>query len=63
MMKPDLTIDAVRKARHEISAAVDHDPRKLLEYYRKRQERYSEDQLRRLEEPCRRKSGTTPQTE
>lgn len=57
-MSPDPTIDAVRKARHQISASVEHDPRKLLEYYRKRQSRYSENQLRRLEEPRQQEAGT-----
>lgn len=36
-MKPDPVIDAVRKSRHEISELVDHDPQKLLEYYKRRQ--------------------------
>ena len=62
-MKPDPTIDAVRKARHEISALVGHDPRKLLEYYRKRQTRYSEEQLRRLEEPGQGQQGTVTEAE
>ena len=39
-MKDDPIIQAVRDVRHQISESVDHDPRKLLEYYRKRQERY-----------------------
>ena len=62
-MKSDPTIDAVRKARNEISALVGHDPQKLLEYYRKRQKRYSEKQLRRLEEPRQGKQGTAGQAE
>ena len=62
-MKPDPTIDAVRKARQEISALVGHDPQKLLEYYRKRQKRYSEKQLRRLEEPRQGKQGTVTEAE
>jgi len=62
-MKPDPTIDAIRKARHEISASVDHDPRKLLEYYRRRQERYSESQLHRIEEPREGKCGLPTKTE
>jgi hypothetical protein len=38
-MKDDPAIQAVRDARHEISAAVGHDPQKLIEYYRQRQAR------------------------
>ena len=39
-MKDDPIIEAVRRVRHQISESVGHDPRKLLEYYRERQERY-----------------------
>ncbi len=39
-MKDDPAIQAVRDARHEISKSVDHDPQKLVEYYRQRQERH-----------------------
>jgi hypothetical protein len=38
-MKPDPPIDEIRKVRHQISASVDHDPRKLVEHYRQLQER------------------------
>jgi len=41
-MKDDPAIQAVRDVRHRISAAVGHDPRKLVEYYRKLQERHPE---------------------
>lgn len=41
-MKDDPTIQAVRDARHRISETVDHDPRKLVEYYRQLQERHHE---------------------
>lgn len=41
-MKEDPTIDAIRKVRHEISAAFGHDPRKLVAYYRQFQEQYRE---------------------
>jgi hypothetical protein len=37
-MKDDPAIDAVRDVRHRISEAVGHDPEKLVEYYRNRQE-------------------------
>ena len=39
-MKDDPVIAAVREARHRISEAVGHDPRKLVEYYRQLQERH-----------------------
>jgi hypothetical protein len=42
MKKEDPTIDAVRDARHQISESVAHDPRKLVEYYRRLQERHRE---------------------
>lgn len=41
-MKPDPTIDAIREVRHRISASVDHDPRKLVEHYRRLQVRHSD---------------------
>lgn len=37
-MKDDPAIQAVRDARHRISAAVGHDPRKLVEHYQRRQD-------------------------
>jgi hypothetical protein len=39
-MKDDPAIQAVREARHRISASVDHDPRKLVERYQRLQERH-----------------------
>jgi hypothetical protein len=39
-MKDDPTITAVREARHRISQSVDHDPRKLVEFYKRLQERH-----------------------
>jgi hypothetical protein len=41
-MKDDPTIKAVRDARHRISESVDHDPRKLIEHYRRLQKRHQE---------------------
>ena len=41
-MKNDPIIQAIRDVRHQISESGDHDPRKLLEYYRIRQERYGD---------------------
>jgi len=40
MMNDDPTIKAVRDARHRISEMVGHDPRKLVERYRRLQERH-----------------------
>lgn len=39
-MKNDPTIDAIREVRHQISVSVNHDVRKLVEHYRKLQERH-----------------------
>ena len=39
-MKADPTIDAIREVRHQISASVDHDPRKLVEHYQQLQEKH-----------------------
>ncbi len=36
----DPVIDEVREVRHRISARVDHDPAKLVEYYMQFQEQY-----------------------
>lgn len=41
-MKPDPTIEAIREVRHQISASVDHDARKLVEHYRTLQQRHPE---------------------
>ena len=38
-MKNNPIIQAIRDVRHQISESVDHDPRKLLEYYQRRQKR------------------------
>jgi hypothetical protein len=42
MKRDDPTIKAVRDARHRISEQVGHDPRKLVEHYRRLQERHRE---------------------
>jgi len=39
-MKSDPSIDAIREVRHRISASVDHDPKRLVDYYRKLQEQH-----------------------
>jgi hypothetical protein len=42
MMQPDPTIDRIREARRQISEQCGHDPRKLVEYYRRlEQETYA----------------------
>ena len=41
-MKNDPIIQTIHDVRHQISESVDHDPRKLLEYYRIRQRRYGD---------------------
>lgn len=50
-MKDDPAIQAVREARHRISQSVDHDPRKLVEYYRRLQERHRERLVSQRAEP------------
>ena len=47
-MKDDPAIQAVRDARHQISKSVDHDPQKLVEYYRRRQERHRDRLVSRI---------------
>jgi hypothetical protein len=39
-MEQDTPLQRVRKARMAISAQCDHDPKKLVEYYMKLQERH-----------------------
>jgi hypothetical protein len=46
-MRPDPVIDAIHQVRHQISESVNHDARKLVEYYRKLQERHSDRVLSR----------------
>jgi hypothetical protein len=36
----DPVIDEIREVRHQISARVDHDPARLVEYYMTLQEQY-----------------------
>ena len=38
----DAVIDEIREVRHQISARVDHDPARLVEYYMKLQEQYQD---------------------
>ncbi len=46
-MRTDLTIDRIRKIRHEISEECNHDTRKLLEYYMKYQQKYADRLMKR----------------
>lgn len=46
-MKDDPVIAAVREVRHRISESVDHDPYKLVAYYRQLQERRRDNLVRR----------------
>jgi len=40
-MKEDPTIRRIREARHEISEANQHDPKKLVAYYVELQKKYA----------------------
>ena len=42
MMKQDSALERVREARRAISAACDHDPKKLVAYYQERARRRQE---------------------
>ena len=41
-MKPDPTIDEIRRIRHEMSAEHDHDPKKMVAYYAEIKKRYAD---------------------
>ncbi len=55
-MKPDPAIDDIREVRHRISASVDHDPRKLVEHYRRLQEKHRDRVVSRNPERTERKA-------
>jgi hypothetical protein len=38
----DPGLEEIRRVRHEISAEIGHDPKKLLEYYRKLESEYAD---------------------
>lgn len=40
--KSDLGLDEVRRVRHEISAEIRHDPKRLLEYFRPLEAEYAD---------------------
>jgi len=52
-MKTDLTIDRIRKIRHEISEEYNHDTRKIVEYYMKYQKKYADRLIKKSINPIR----------
>jgi len=40
--RTDPGLEAIRRVRHEISEEIGHDPKKLLEYYRKLEAEYTD---------------------
>jgi hypothetical protein len=42
--RPDPGLEEIRRVRHEISEELEHDPKRLVEYYRKLEQEY-EDRL------------------
>lgn len=56
--KSDRGLEEIRKVRHEISAELGHDPRRLLEYYRNVEAEYA-DRLARAEKGAGEEPPTT----
>jgi hypothetical protein len=50
-MSSDPVIDEIRAVRHRISEQFGHDPKKLVEYYIKLQERHRDRLVRSTERP------------
>ena len=48
--KDDPTIERIRETRHRISAAHNHDPQKIVEYYLELQKKYKQRLLADMEE-------------
>lgn len=48
-LPPDPVIDEIREVRHQISERFGHDPKRLVEHYKKLQERHKERLLRSSE--------------
>ena len=48
--KDDPTIERIRETRHRISAAHNHDPQKIVEYYLELQKKYKQRLLADTEE-------------
>lgn len=46
-MQPDPTVERIRRIKHEISEQCGHDPKKLVEYYRKYQQKFSRRLIRK----------------
>jgi hypothetical protein len=61
-MKDDPAIQAVRDARHRISESVQHDPRKLVEYYRERQKRHRDRLILQEAKPPKKDESAAPLT-
>ncbi|MBN1937531.1 MAG: hypothetical protein JW934_22930 [Anaerolineae bacterium] len=47
--RDDLVIKRVREARHHISEKLDHDPKKVIEYYMELQKKYLDRMLPSIE--------------
>jgi hypothetical protein len=41
-MRTESTIERIRRIRHELSEECDHDPRKLVAYFQKLQQRHQD---------------------
>ena len=50
MRTSDPTIDEIRRVRHEISREVDHDPKRLVEYYRRLEKQHRDRLLTTVKE-------------
>ncbi len=48
-MISDPVIDRIREARHKISEECGHDPKKLVEYYIRRQNKRMADHIQKIE--------------
>jgi hypothetical protein len=49
--KPDPGLEEIRRVRHQISAELGHDPKKLLDYYRKLEAEYPDRLVHAEEQP------------
>ncbi len=62
-MKPDPAIAAIREVRHRISEAANHDPQKLVERYRRLQQKHRDRVIFRTATRDQMQSDTTPSTD
>ena len=46
-MKPDPTVERIRRIRHEISEECGHDPKKIVGHYMKYQQRFADRLIRK----------------